>query len=51
MFPTLDSGLIMKKMVEGENLMISGECGTGKTYAFAIYDHLSTFIVNCRLSK
>jgi hypothetical protein len=48
MFPTMTTALMLKKMVEGENLMISGDKGTGKTYTFLIYDHLSQFIINCR---
>ncbi len=48
MFPTMTTGLIMKKIVEGENLMISGDWGTGKTYTFALYDFLSRFIIKCR---
>ena len=48
MFPTMTTALMLKKMVEGENLMISGDKGTGKTYTFLIYDHLSQFIIKCR---
>ncbi len=51
MFPTMTTGLIIRKIVEGENLMISGDWGTGKTYTFALYDFLSRFIIKCRLDE
>ena len=51
MLPTLTTSLMMKRLIEGENLMISGGWGIGKTYTFLIYEHLSKFMIKCRLDE
>ncbi len=36
MFPTLTAGLMLKKLLYGENLMLIGERAAGKTHTLVI---------------
>ncbi len=52
LMPNLRTGRIFKVINEtkADQYTTFGEKGTGKSFAFFIYDYLSTFIIDYRLS-
>lgn len=41
----------MAKILEGENLMINGPPGIGKSSTSKLYEYLSDYMIDCRMDK
>jgi hypothetical protein len=53
LMPNIGTGLIVDAILntfDGDRLTTYGEKGTGKSFAFLIYDYLSKFLLDYRLS-
>lgn len=46
--PTIFTGQIFKKLHDCHNIIVSGEKGTGKSFAYLTYNYLSRFIFRVR---